>query len=268
MEQTVRMWVRSCQDCGSRKARPKDIIPPLRPIKAGNINDRWAMDTITMTKTKEGYQYAICFTEYVSRLAVVVKCKTRKAEEVARALIDHVILVHGPIRELLCDGAKEFTSGLLLGVVNQLQMHQNSPVPYRPNMMGLVERFNRTIKDMLAMYVNEDQTDWDMFLPMVVYVYNTSIHESTGFQPFEIMYGRKGQSPDNLHMQSQIVEIKDLPEWNRNFQKPLKAMRDIARKRLLMEQARYKKQYDKRCRGKIKLRKDMLVWIYRPWVRN
>ena len=179
MREVVTAWVRSCQDCGSRKARPKDIIPPLRPIKAGAINERWAMDTITMPETKDGYKYAICFTEYVTRLAVVVKCKSRRSEEVAEALVEKVILVHGPFKELLCDGAKEFVSEVMRGVISQLQMHQNNPVPYKPNLMGLVERFNRTIKDMLAMYVNERQDDWDVFLPMLVYAYNTSVHGST-----------------------------------------------------------------------------------------
>ena len=82
------------------------------------------------------------------------------------------------------------------------------------------------------------------------------------------MYGRKGKSPDDLHSESQPVNVKNLPNWNQKFQGQLKEMREIAKQKLLKEQAKYKEQYDRKVRAKIKLRKGMLAWIYRPWIRK
>ncbi|KAJ0394578.1 hypothetical protein ATCC90586_008850 [Pythium insidiosum] len=66
---------------------------------------------------------------------------------------------HGPFRELLTDGAAELQSATVRQLVVMLQANQVTPVAYRPNLMGLVERFNRVWKDMVAIYVNERQDD-------------------------------------------------------------------------------------------------------------
>ena len=52
---------------------------------------------------------------------------------------------------------------------------------------GLVERFNRTLLMMLAMFAGEHKDDWDDLLPPVMMAYRSSVHESTGFSPYRLM---------------------------------------------------------------------------------
>lgn len=68
---------------------------------------------------------------------------------------------YGPFRELLSDNAFEFVGETLQWLDKLLQAKQSHHVPYRPSMMGPIERFNRTWKDMLSMYVEEQHRDWD-----------------------------------------------------------------------------------------------------------
>ena len=55
---------------------------------------------------------------------------------------------------------------------------------------------------MLQAYAQED-TDWEHFLPLVLYAYRTAIHPSTGFAPFELMFRRTLQKtvlhPNTAH---------------------------------------------------------------------
>ncbi|ETL24154.1 hypothetical protein L916_21834 [Phytophthora nicotianae] len=44
LQREVRRWVAGCQECGSRKARPRDVVPPLRSMNGGDVGDRWALD--------------------------------------------------------------------------------------------------------------------------------------------------------------------------------------------------------------------------------
>ena len=48
---------------------------------------------------------------------------------------------------------------------------------------GMVERFNRTLLMMLAMFAGKNRDDWDDLLPAVMMAYRSSVHESTGFSP-------------------------------------------------------------------------------------
>ena len=52
---------------------------------------------------------------------------------------------------------------------------------YHPQCDGQVERQNRTLQDMLAAFASEHRDDWDLWIDSVVFAYNTSCHESTGY---------------------------------------------------------------------------------------
>ncbi len=57
-----------------------------------------------------------------------------------------------------------------------------------------MERFNRTLTDMLAKTVERNGRDWDR-KPYVLFAYRTSMQKSTGESPFHLLYGRDAQLP-------------------------------------------------------------------------
>ena len=74
-------------------------------------------------------------------------------------------------------------------------MHKVSTTGYHPQTDGLVERFNRTLTDMLAKTVDKSGRDWDRHLPHVLFGYRVSPQESTRESPFFLLYGRDAQLP-------------------------------------------------------------------------
>ena len=67
--------------------------------------------------------------------------------------------------------------------------------PYHPQTDGLVERFNRTLKSMLRRLVKEEGRDWDKFVPYVLFAYREVPQTTTGFSPFELLFGREVRGP-------------------------------------------------------------------------
>ena len=53
------------------------------------------------------------------------------------------------------------------------------------------ERWNQTLKRMIAKYAESKKELWDEYVDSCVFAYNTSSHESSLFSPFEVMFGRK-----------------------------------------------------------------------------
>ncbi|GMF31606.1 unnamed protein product [Phytophthora fragariaefolia] len=111
MREAVQSWFAACQDCGARKARPQAVVPPLRSVRTGDVCDRWAIDVAgPFPVTAAGNRYVIAAVEYTTRYAVSAAVSEHTAEEITRFLMDKVVLVFGPMREIMMDGAMEFGS--------------------------------------------------------------------------------------------------------------------------------------------------------------
>ena len=54
------------------------------------------------------------------------------------------------------------------------------------------------MKKMIRAHVSEDQDNWDLGLSQLCFAYNSSIHETIGLSPFEVMFGRVPLIPIDL----------------------------------------------------------------------
>ncbi|KAE8964074.1 hypothetical protein PR001_g29173, partial [Phytophthora rubi] len=267
MREAVQSWVAACQNCGSRKAKPKAVVPPLRSVRTGDVCDRWAIDVARpLPVTADGNRYVIAAVEYTTRYAVATAVSEHTAKAIARFLMDKVVFVYGPMREIMMDGAMEFGSKATAELLELMQVKQSTPVPYRPKLLGLVERFHRTWKGIVSLYVDEGQYDWDDFLPSALYAYNSSRHSTHGFQPNELMMGRKLRTPAELLRRSRVTHPHStLQEYHEVLLQDLSKARDLAAVALQKEQARQAMYYNQRnVRNGSEFRLGQLVWLYRP----
>ena len=69
---------------------------------------------------------------------------------------------------------------------------------------------------MLVKFVSEKKEICDEYLDTCVYAYSTSVHESTSFSLFEVMYGRRTVLPIDIEMNEishtiiyKICDVKD-----------------------------------------------------------
>jgi hypothetical protein len=122
-----------------------------------------------LPETIHGNRYVIAAVEYTTRYAVAEAEPEHTAKAIARFLMNRVVLVYGPMREIMMDGAMEFGSKVTAELLALMQVKQATPVPYRPNLLGMVERFHRTWNDIVSLYADEEQTDSGNFVPSALY---------------------------------------------------------------------------------------------------
>lgn len=226
MRGQVKQWVHSCRDCGTRKTQPRAVIPPLRSQGVGAVGDRWALDVAgPLPLTPDGNRCVIAAVDYASRYAVAVATPAHTAEHIARFVAEKLVLVHGPMRELVMDGAPELNGAVVKNLVRMLQARQATSVPYRPMLLGLVERFHKVWKDMVSMYVNEGQDDCDRWLPFAVHAYNGAKHGTTGFTPIELMMGRCLRATNEMLRFSAVTSVG---KWSAYHQKLVKHLEKSA----------------------------------------
>ena len=82
---------------------------------------------------------------------------------------------------------------------------------------GLVERMNRSLLNLLRIFV-QNEGDWE-HLQLLLYIYRTTKHSSTGLSPYEILFG---QNPPSLHIPNfRATAILDPSEYHHQLQKKL-----------------------------------------------
>ena len=86
-------------------------------------------------------------------------------------------------------------SQLLTEVYRFLHIKLIRTTPYHTQTDGLVERFNQTLKAILRKTTQSWERSWDKLLPYVIFSYREVPQASTGFSPFELLYGRKVRGP-------------------------------------------------------------------------
>lgn len=112
---------------------------------------------------------------------------------------------------------------------------------FHPQSDGLVERFNRTLKAMLTKFVSQTQRDWDIYLPLVLMAYRTSVHDSTGFSPSLMMLGREPELPiDLLFGSSPATKSKSQCSYVQNLQKSLWEIHSLASEEMIKASDRQK----------------------------
>ncbi|GMG15326.1 unnamed protein product [Phytophthora fragariaefolia] len=192
-----------------------------------------------------------CCGEYVTRYSVAGTVKQHTAEDVAPYLMENVVLKFGTCRELLTDGAQELTGKAIQQLAVLLQTNQINPVHYRPQMVGLVERFHRTGKDCVATYMSDKrQRNWDVWIKFAVYSYYSGQHATVLLSPIELMMERKLRSPNDLLRSVNVTEVGPLTDYHRRSVASLKkspACAEVARRR---EKQRRERYYNRKARAR------------------
>ena len=129
------------------------------------------------------------------------------------------------------DQGSNFTARVFKEILRDLKIEQRVSSAYHPQSQGCIERFHQTMKNTLRMYCEEVGVDWDDALPLVLFTLRDSIQESTGFSPFELVYGHEVNGPLRM-LKERWLGKEDPPsivKYVSDFKDRLMRAREIAR---------------------------------------
>ena len=113
-------------------------------------------------------------------------------------VVEHLVEVTarlGVPHELLSDNGSNFISKVMQLFCMLTGMKQIKTSPYHPQTYGMVERFNATLKRLLRKLVANPRAEWDNCLPYVLWAYRGTTHETTGFYPYQLLFGKEMKMP-------------------------------------------------------------------------
>ncbi len=191
MDAEVKLFCQTCPTCqvtSPRKPPPSPLIPlPIIEVPF----ERIGMDLVgPLPKSARGHEHILVIVDYATWYPEAIPLRKATAKNIAQELFLLSSRVGIPA-EILTDQGTPFMSRLMADLCRLLRVKQLRTTVYHPQADGLVERFNQTLKQMLRRVVAEDKRDWDLMIPYVLFGIREVPQASTGFTPFELLFGRQ-----------------------------------------------------------------------------
>ncbi|KAJ8376906.1 hypothetical protein SKAU_G00074860 [Synaphobranchus kaupii] len=191
VKKAVEDYCRSCPDCQQVAPRPHQKSP-LIPLPIIYVPfSRIGMDLVgPLPRSSRGHQYILVVLDYATRYPEAIPLRTMATKGIARELMLLFSRVGLP-EEILTDQGTPFMSRIMRDLCQLMKVTQLRTSVYHPQTDGLVERFNQTLKKMLKKTMEADGRNWDQLQPFVLFAIREVPQASTGFSPFELLYGRR-----------------------------------------------------------------------------
>ncbi|GKD19062.1 RNA-directed DNA polymerase, partial [Tanacetum coccineum] len=214
-------FVKRCVACqeGKGKAQNAGLYMPL-PVPESPWVDVLMDFVLGLPRTQQGVDSVFVVVDRFSKMAHFIPCKkTSDAAHIAR---------------------------LFFQEVRRLGTSLNFSSTAHPQTDGQTEVVNRTLRNMIRCLCGEKPKLWDLSLAQAEFAYNSAVHSSTGFSPFEVVYST---SPRH------VVDLVDLP-GKKNIQanrmvKEVQATHEVVRANITEANAKYKFTADKHRRKKL-----------------
>ena len=132
----------------------------------------------------------------LSKAAHFIPVKTTyKAANIANIFLKQIFWLHGIPKVIISDRDPKFTGNFWKSLFKGLNTTLNFITLFHPQTDGKTERVNQVLEDLLRMYVKDQPSKWEDYLHLEEFAYNNYYQTLARFSPFEILYGRKCNTP-------------------------------------------------------------------------
>ncbi len=244
----VRDYVRTCEPCQLRKRNYHKVHSPLKPFITSRLFQRFAMDIVSYPPAK-GYSDVLVVIDYSTRWPEAFPMRDATASTIAQVMYRNIVCRYGVPEIIHSDRGAAFQSNLLAELYELCGITRTRTTAYHPQGDGLVERQIQTLSDTLSK-MGTRRTDWLENLPSALFALRVTPQASTGFSPYELLYGREPTLPADLQFGHLVGSPRFEYRSISDVQFGLRKLRQLALDRLRIAGQKQKAWYDAQ-RGRV-----------------
>ena len=255
----VERFVERCRQCQLAKGQASNagLYMPL-PIPTQPWTDVSMDFVLGLPRTQRGNDSIFVVVDRFSKMVHFIACKrTTDAVRVAQLFFSEVYRLHGLPTSIVSDRDTRFLSHFWRSLWKKLHTSLDMSTAYHPQSDGQTEVVNRSLGNMLRALVGDNIRAWESRLCHAEFAHNHATNRSTGFSPFQIVYGIVPRCPLDL---APLPDPKRLHGQASDFVSALQETHKLVVQNLEAATERYKARADTRRRQLIFAPGD-LVWV-------
>lgn len=246
----VSEYIGHCEVCKTTKHPTKVLRPPMgRYTPIERVFQKLYVDLIgPFPRSRNGHIGILIVLDHMSKFTFLCPLKKLQSSPIINFLKVQVFDVFGVPEYIVSDNGSQFKAKEFDAFLTKCGIKHTLTAIHSPQ-SNSSERVNRSINAALRAYIQKDQRDWDRHLSSINSALRNSIHQSTGYSPYFVVFGQHMVTHgDNYALLRNIdMTSEGVVEPNYRFDNIL-AVRDNVRTNLRKAYDRNESQYNLRSR--------------------
>lgn len=247
MKNDIAAYVNSCSECQQNKhSRQPSKLPLVITDTSTEPFQKISLDFVgPLPLTINGNQHVLTLQDDLTKFIILHATPTTETALVAKHLIS-IFCQYGIPEALRTDQGIAFCSNIVKEITSRLGIRKLECTPYHPESNGALERSHGTIKQSVRFQINTQRNDWDEYLDITAYSFNTAVHSATNKTPYELLFGIKPRVPYLEHSNPE----RSYEDYATETKARLTELRQKAIDTQIINKERSKKRYDKHNHAK------------------
>ena len=191
----LRSYIKGCHIC----QLTRNEKPPSRQLQTRiNLNyrplSRLSMDLKVIPRSSKGHKFILCIIDEVTNYLITVPMYQSKAEEVGKALIEHVITKYCISICIIMDQDSTFMSSLMNYLFNKFNINIKTVASYNHQSLQ-VEHGIKSLSTILTKHLTNLGLMWPKYLSLAMFAYNTfNTLNLANYSPYELVFWEKAKN--------------------------------------------------------------------------
>lgn len=244
MSTDIKKFILGCKECNKNKNGRK-MIYPIVQNHAGIPMEKVHIDFIgPLPKSKKGNEHILVISDNFTKWSECIPVPNQSAELTARTTVNEFCTRFGFPSEIITDQGRNFDGQLFAAMCKLLKIKKSRTTAYRPSANGQAERNNRTLMAAVRCVIQEQDDDWDEWMPQLNMALRSAVNRNTGQTPNMMMLGREINTPLELTIPKKTSDPVPPEEYCAGLQDSLQKTHKIARDCLKTQLKRAKADHD------------------------
>jgi hypothetical protein len=259
LETDVRNFVKKCSKCQVTKYSRNVRQPMIITTTASSAFEKLYLDIVGPLDTDtEGNKYILTLQCELTKYIEAYPLQRKDTISVARTLVSNFILRYGVPGAITTDRGAEFMSATMDEVCKLLKISKFSSTAYHHESIGSLENMHKHLAAFMRVQCDGHPDTWGHWLPFWCFAYNTTVNTATKYSPFELVFGKKCNTPSNLI--NTVEPLYNPDDYALELKYRLQLAHKDARENLLKTKELRKNYYDKQANS-MTYKKDDLVLV-------
>lgn len=220
MQEEVNAYVNGCVKCQALKKLATPRAPITITTTASQPFEKVFLDLVGPLPGA-GPKYILTIQDEFSKYLVTEAIKDKSSTEVAKMFVTRWVLIFGAPTTVLTDRGTEFKA-MFEEVCRTLVIEQKTSTAYHHQTIGGLENSHKSLGNYLRTFASEKDR-WQKLLPYFQFAFNNTTHLTTGYAPFEILFGYPARMTDDLrHNGEGLQRPKDYEAYVERLRATLK----------------------------------------------